>query len=128
MLGDGSTLYAVQALWSAAHYGVGVLAIVLANGRYAIMDQLAQTASGVDTPLRDAAPWPAFDAVSVSGLAAALGCPSRVVTNHRELITAFDEILPTLATQNRAAGARGRRPVKPHRNNRRTERCADELP
>ena len=127
VLGDGSTLYAVQALWSAAHYGIGVLAIVLANGRYAIMDHLAQTASGVDTPLRDAAPWPSFDAVSVSGLAAALGCPSRVVTNHRELIAAFDEILPTLARENRAAGARGRRPVKPHRTTG-TKRCADELP
>lgn len=99
VLGDGSTLYSVQALWSAAHYGVGVLAIVLANGRYAIMDHLAQTASGAATPLRAAAPWPAFDTISVSGLATALGCPSRVVANHQELMAAFDEILPTLATR-----------------------------
>jgi len=99
VLGDGSTLYAVQALWSAAHYGVGVLAIVLANGRYAIMDHLAQTASGVDTPLRDAAPWPAFDEVSVGGLATAFGCPTRRVANHQELIAALDEILPSLATR-----------------------------
>lgn len=99
VLGDGSTLYAVQALWSAAHYGAGLLIIVLANGRYAIMDRLAQTASGPATPLRDAAPWPAFGAVSISGLAAAFGCPSRVVTNHSELIAAFDDVLPTLATR-----------------------------
>lgn len=97
VLGDGSTLYAVQALWSAAHYGVGVLVIVLANGRYAIMDQLAQAASEPGTPVRTAAPWPAFDQVSISGLATAFGCPTRTVATHRELTTVLDEVLPTLA-------------------------------
>ena len=43
--------------------------------------------------LRDAAPWPAFDEVSVSGLAAAFGAPNRLVTTHRELIAR--EILAT---------------------------------
>ena len=38
VLGDGSTTYAIQALWSAARYDVGVLLVVLANGRYAVMD------------------------------------------------------------------------------------------
>lgn len=97
VLGDGSTLYAVQALWSAAHYGVGLLVIVLANGRYAIMDYLAQTSSGIDTPLRSAAPWPAFDRLRISGLADALGCPTRVVSNHHELTDVLDEVMPTLA-------------------------------
>ena len=41
VLGDGSSLYAVQALWSAARYACGVLYVVLNNGRYAIMDRLA---------------------------------------------------------------------------------------
>jgi len=34
VLGDGSTTYAIQALWSAERYDVGVLLVVLANGRY----------------------------------------------------------------------------------------------
>ncbi len=42
VLGDGSTMYAIQALWSAARYDVGVLLVVMANGGYAIMDGLAR--------------------------------------------------------------------------------------
>src|SRR5215470_15391452 len=36
VVGDGSSIYQIQSLWSAAHYGIGVLVVVLANGRYAI--------------------------------------------------------------------------------------------
>ena len=60
VLGDGSTMYAIQALWSAARYGVGVLLVVLANGRYAVMDGLARRAGG-------AAAWPAFESVDIAG-------------------------------------------------------------
>jgi len=42
VVGDGSSLYQIQALWSAARYGAGVLFVVLANGGYAIMDRLAE--------------------------------------------------------------------------------------
>ena len=42
VVGDGSSLYQIQALWSAARYGAGVLFIVLVNGGYAIMDRLAE--------------------------------------------------------------------------------------
>lgn len=94
VLGDGSSLYAIQALWSAAEYRVGVLLIVLANARYAIMDHLAQQASAALGP--GAAPWPGFGQVSIGGLATALGCPNRVVATHAELIAVFDEVLPTL--------------------------------
>ena len=51
ILGDGSSMYAVQSLWTAANYGVGALFIVFANGGYAIMDKLAERAGGK-------APWP----------------------------------------------------------------------
>ena len=56
----------IQALWSAAAYGCGVLFVVLRNGGYAIMDRLAERAGGT-------APWPAFDDVSIAGLATSLG-------------------------------------------------------
>ena len=42
VVGDGSSLYGIQALWSAAHYGAGVLFVILSNGGYAIMDRLAE--------------------------------------------------------------------------------------
>ncbi|WP_020672916.1 benzoylformate decarboxylase [Amycolatopsis nigrescens] len=91
VVGDGSALYGIQALWSAAHYHCGVLFVVLANGRYAVMDRLAET-HGSGKP-----PWPAFDEVSVSGMATALGCASRRIETHSELVAVFDEVLPTLA-------------------------------
>jgi len=89
VLGDGSTLYAVQALWSAAHYGVGVLFVVMANGRYAVMDVLARREGG-------RGPWPAFDQVDIGGLARAFGCATRRVGTHDELLASLDEALADL--------------------------------
>src|SRR5918992_5768957 len=40
VVGDGSALYGIQALWSAAHYRAGALFVILNNGGYAIMDRL----------------------------------------------------------------------------------------
>lgn len=90
VLGDGSSLYGIQGLWSAERYGCGVLFVVLSNGRYAIMDKLADQAGGK-------APWPAFENVDVCGLARALGCPARRVSSYGELIDVLDEVVPTLA-------------------------------
>jgi benzoylformate decarboxylase len=87
VLGDGSSLYGIQGLWSAAHYGIGVCYVVFANGRYAVMDQIA----GVGQT-----PWPAFDEVTLAGLAESLGCEAVRVSTRAELEAAFDEILPTL--------------------------------
>ena len=42
IVGDGSSMYAIQSLWSAAQYHVGALLIVMSNGRYAVMDRLAR--------------------------------------------------------------------------------------
>jgi benzoylformate decarboxylase len=92
VLGDGSTMYAIQALWSAARYEVGVLLVVLANGRYAVMDALARRAGG-------AAAWPAFESVDIGGMARALGCPSVLVRTHSELVDVLDDVLPDLAAR-----------------------------
>ncbi|WP_433275269.1 benzoylformate decarboxylase [Pseudonocardia xinjiangensis] len=91
VVGDGSSLYGIQSLWSAAHYGCGVLFVVLANGRYAVMDRLAEQHGG------GKAPWPAFEEVSVHGLALALGCPARRVDTYDDLVEALDAVVPTLA-------------------------------
>jgi benzoylformate decarboxylase len=92
VLGDGSTMYAIQALWSAARYDVGVLLIVLANGRYAVMDALARRQGGVGA-------WPGFEAVDIGGLARSLGCPSVRVESHEDLLRVLDEVLPDLVTR-----------------------------
>jgi benzoylformate decarboxylase len=89
IVGDGSSLYSIQALWSAAQYRAGVLFVILSNGGYAIMDRLAEQQGGT-------APWPGFT-IDVAGLARAFGCPARTVTAHGELTGALDEIVPGLA-------------------------------
>jgi thiamine pyrophosphate-dependent acetolactate synthase large subunit-like protein len=91
VVGDGSSLYGIQALWSAAHYGSGVLFVVLANGRYAVMDRLAEQHGA------GKAPWPAFEEVSISRLADGLGCPAVRVASHDELLTVLDDVVPTLS-------------------------------
>jgi benzoylformate decarboxylase len=88
IVGDGSSLYTIQSLWSAAHYGMGPLMIVLSNGRYAVMDRLAEMSG-------KSAVWPAFD-LEISALAQTFGCEARRIERHDELIGALDEAVPTL--------------------------------
>ncbi|GAA3129318.1 thiamine pyrophosphate-dependent enzyme [Nonomuraea salmonea] len=90
VVGDGSALYGLHALWSAAHYRVGALFVVLANGRYAIMDRLAEQHGG------GKAPWPAFDEIDMGALARSLGCPAVTIGSHAELTAALDDIMPVL--------------------------------
>ncbi|WP_067169605.1 thiamine pyrophosphate-dependent enzyme [Microtetraspora niveoalba] len=91
--GDGSAIYGIQALWSAAHYGVGALFVVLANGRYAVMDRLAEK-NGAGK-----APWPAFTEVSLSAMARSFGCPATRVDSYDDLVAALDEIVPDLGSR-----------------------------
>jgi benzoylformate decarboxylase len=39
VLGDGSAMYSIQGLWSAAHHGADVRFVVVNNGGYAALDQ-----------------------------------------------------------------------------------------
>lgn len=92
VIGDGASMYAIQALWSAAHYEVGVLLIVMANGSYAVMDAQARAAQA-------SAAWPAFGSIDIAGMARCLGCPAINVTGHEQLIECFDDVLPDLASR-----------------------------
>jgi benzoylformate decarboxylase len=93
VVGDGSSLYGIQALWTAAHYGCGVLFVVLANGRYAIMDRLAEQHG------QGRAPWPPFEEVSISRIAQGLGCPAERVETYDALACALDKLVPTLPSR-----------------------------
>ena len=94
VVGDGSALYSVQALWSAVEYRAGVLFVVLANGGYAVMDRLAERASG--TP-----PWPGLDHLDVAALAGGFGCEALRVADHEALQTVLDKVVPTLRERDR---------------------------
>jgi len=90
VVGDGSSLYAIQALWTAARYEVGALFVVLANGGYRVMDRLAE-GQGED------APWPGFGTIDIAAMARAQGCPALRVEGHEELLEALDQMVPRLA-------------------------------
>jgi benzoylformate decarboxylase len=92
VVGDGSSLYGIQALWTAAHYRVGVLFVILSNGGYAIMDRLAERHGG-------SSPWPSFQDVEVATLARAFGCEARRIETHDDLLRELDVVIPTLETR-----------------------------
>ena len=91
VVGDGSSLYGIQALWTAAHYGAGVLFVILSNRGYAIMDRLAERHGAPG-------PWPRFD-VDIAAMASAQGCDARRIERHDQLVAALDEAVPELATR-----------------------------
>jgi benzoylformate decarboxylase len=91
VIGDGSSLYAIQSLWSAAHYRVGVLFVVLSNGGYAVMDRLAEEHG-------EPGPWPPFQ-VEIAAIAEAFGCPAQRVSEWADLRRALDEAVPGLASR-----------------------------
>jgi benzoylformate decarboxylase len=86
VVGDGSALYSIQALWSAAQYSVGAVFVVLNNGGYAVMDRLAERHDG-------GVPWPRVEHLDLQALAAGFGCPSRRVQSYDELGPALDDAL-----------------------------------
>jgi len=90
VVGDGSSLYQIQALWSAVRYRAGVLFVVLANGGYAIMDRLAERGGGDG-------PWPAIEGVDIGAIARAFGCDAVRIERHDELLDRLDTELATLA-------------------------------
>jgi benzoylformate decarboxylase len=91
IVGDGSSLYTIQSLWSAARYGAGALFVVLSNGRYAVMDRLADMSG-------EPGPWPPFD-IEISALARSFGCEARRIEDHAELLSTLDEVVPGLASR-----------------------------
>jgi benzoylformate decarboxylase len=92
VVGDGSSLYSIQALWSAAHYRVGALFVVLANGGYVIMDRLAERQGACG-------PWPGFGEIEIAAIARAFGCDARLIDEHDELLAALDDVIPTLTSR-----------------------------
>jgi benzoylformate decarboxylase len=86
VVGDGSALYSIQALWSAVEYGVGALFVILNNGGYAVMDRLAERHEG-------GVPWPQVQHLDLQALAGGFGCPARRVANYDELTAVLDDAL-----------------------------------
>jgi len=86
VVGDGSALYSIQALWSAVEYDVAVLFVILNNGGYAVMDRLAERHRG-------GVPWPRVQHLDFGALATGFGCPSQRIETHERLVAALEREL-----------------------------------
>jgi benzoylformate decarboxylase len=100
VVGDGTAMYTIQGLWSAAHYDVPLVVVVMNNREYAACKRgIARVVSGgggdtyVGMDLTD----PEIDFI---GLSTALGVEARSATGTEELTEAVSEALtsgaPTL--------------------------------
>ncbi len=93
VLGDGSSLYNIQGLWSAAQYNVGSLFVILNNERYAVMDRLAERVSSAPPA------WPAFDAINFVELARSLGCASQRLQDYGTLESVLTTVIAELPSR-----------------------------
>ena len=94
VVGDGSALYAPQALWTAVHLGLGIAFLVVENGRYGILESVAEFAG------LDGVPGLEIPGLDVVSLAESFGCRAVRVTAPEELryavATALDGDVPSL--------------------------------
>ena len=88
VIGDGSALYASEALWTAAHCRARLLLIVLSNRRYATLNEAAQRLRGKTLGAFTLEP-PVMD---FSGLAALYGCRYASASTEPELIRTLDTL------------------------------------
>jgi benzoylformate decarboxylase len=101
IVGDGSSLYTNQALWSAAHYKVPVVFIILNNGSYRIIKQRTLALQGHAAQLDRFIGMDLVDpAIDFSALAQAFGVAAVRVEALASLTSAIREALerngPTL--------------------------------
>ncbi|MFC6092800.1 thiamine pyrophosphate-binding protein [Saccharothrix lopnurensis] len=94
--GDGGSMYTIQALWTAARYGIGAKFVICNNRRYHLLDL------NIEQYWRELGVSPralpaAFDLsrpdIGFTGLAAALGVPGQRVERLYEVDSAVDAML-----------------------------------
>jgi benzoylformate decarboxylase len=88
VIGDGSALYASEAMWSAGHYGTKILLVILSNRRYATLNAAATRLAG--GPLKSFTIEPPV--IDFSGLARLYDWRYACASNESE----FDAALSTL--------------------------------
>ncbi|QRP46747.1 benzoylformate decarboxylase [Amycolatopsis sp. FDAARGOS 1241] len=87
VLGDGSSMYCVQALWTAARENAPVTFVVLDNAQYAAVRILGETAGGTKVPGTD------LGGIDFAQLAQSMGVPARTVEQGADLRDALANAL-----------------------------------
>ena len=96
LLGEGSSMYSIQAVWTAVQLELPITFVVLDNRAYLALKALG-AAFGVSDP-----PGVDLTALDVAAVAAGFGCPARRVDRAEELAAALEQALaapgPTVTT------------------------------
>ncbi|MFJ9818588.1 benzoylformate decarboxylase [Streptomyces sp. NPDC101151] len=87
VVGDGSALYSVQALWSAARHAAPVTYVLLDNGGYAAVRALGRRIGIAPVPGTD------IGGIDFAALAKSFGCPAARVEHPAGLPAALDHAL-----------------------------------
>ncbi|WP_407698764.1 benzoylformate decarboxylase [Streptomyces acidicola] len=87
VIGDGSAMYSVQALWTAAQHGAPVTYVVLDNAGYGAVRALGRRIAIAPVPGTD------ITGIDFAALAASFGCPSAYAERPGELPQALDHAL-----------------------------------
>ncbi|MEO5738661.1 MAG: benzoylformate decarboxylase [Variovorax sp.] len=97
LVGDGSSMYSIQALWSAAQHALPITFVVLNNRRYAALQEFAPVFGFAPTDVVQGTELPDLDFVA---LAKGMGCEAVRVTDAGKLRdalgTALKATVPTL--------------------------------
>jgi benzoylformate decarboxylase len=97
LIGDGSAMYTIQSLWTAAHYHLDVVYIILSNQSYRILKyNMNRYRRGLKEP---SGLFPAMDLIDPPldfvKIAAGHGVPGRLVDHPDDIIPALEQALST---------------------------------
>ena len=87
-IGDGSSMYSIQALWSAARYGADVAFIIVNNRGYSILKGFRDAIGAGDT-----VPGLDVEDIDFVGVARGLGVDGELVEKDRDLLPALERAL-----------------------------------
>jgi benzoylformate decarboxylase len=97
LIGDGSSMYSIQALWSASHLKLPITYVILNNRRYAALQEFAPVFGFAESETVQGTDLPHLDFVSI---ARGMGCDAVHVTEadklHAALVQALSAGSPTL--------------------------------
>jgi benzoylformate decarboxylase len=86
LIGDGSSPYSTEALWTAAQHNVNVVFVVLNNGGYAAMKAFGELLGVKDAPGLE------LPGLNFEQLAAGFGVHATRVSTHSELVDALNSV------------------------------------
>jgi len=86
VIGDGSAMYSIQALWTAAHLKLNITYVIINNRSYRIIKERLLAMRGTDDFVAMDMNDPAID---FAGVAKSMGMPSQVVTDPSQIADAL---------------------------------------